>query len=134
MKWLQRFGTALLIPAVFAVGFYGAPFAEKTYRQVFPADEYRNGNFSGLYAEANRSVVLFSTSTCPYCRKAREFFAEHGIAYTDYVVDQSKAAEEKFSARGGGAVPLIYIGDREIRGFRETAVREALAAAGVRHP
>jgi glutaredoxin len=65
-------------------------------------------------------VVMFATSWCPYCKKAREVFAAKGIRYTeiDVEVDQRGAAYQK-DTFGGGGVPLIIMGDRVMMGFDE---------------
>lgn len=129
MNFVKNVRVAGLLAAFFLAGLYGAPLAHAIYQRLFPEAEYQSGDFSALHAEAGNDIVLFSTSTCPYCKKTRELFAARHLEYKDYVVDQSKEAEALFAKRGGdGAVPLIYIGDREIRGFRESAILDAVAS------
>ena len=127
MKWLRTLLLIALVPACFVGGMYGGPWLRQTYAAIFPAPEYRIGDYGDLYAEAGKQVVMFSTSTCPYCKKARELLAQEGVPYRDYVVDASAEARKHFLLRGGGTVPLIYVGDREIRGFREKAIRDGIA-------
>lgn len=126
MKVLRYLSTAGLVVAAFVIGLYGAPYFYSAYSLAFPEKAFSTGNYSGLYAEGTQ-VTLFSTSTCPYCKKARELFKKEGVQYTDYVVDESQEAASRFKGRGGGGVPLIYIGKREIRGFRQSAIEEALS-------
>ncbi len=120
----------LLIPACFAVGIYAGPHAAAAYHTLFPEPEYRTGDFSALYAQAGHEVVLYSTTTCPYCTQVRELFAREGVKFTEYQIDTSKEAAADFKRRGGRYVPLLYIGDREIGGFREQAIRDAVARVG----
>jgi len=118
---------AAILMACFIGGLFGAPLARVTYARLFPPPEFVAGDYSKLYAEAGKPVVLFSTSTCPYCKKTRALFDAAGVQYADYVIDESESAEQKFKDLGGSAVPLVFIGQREIRGFREAAIRNALA-------
>ena len=69
---------------------------------------------------------MYSTTTCPYCAKVRAIFDEKGVKYTEYQVDVSNEAMLDFKQRGGKFVPLLYIGERQIAGFREEAIREAI--------
>lgn len=62
-------------------------------------------------------LVMYSTSACHYCRKARVFFAKHKIPYFEYNIDQSITAKRKFIALNGRGTPLIIIGTQRIDGF-----------------
>lgn len=118
----------LLIPAFFAVGLFAGPYLASGYRTAFPGPQYTTGDHAALYATAGNDVVMYATKGCPYCAKARALFAGLGVRYTEYQIDTSDAADADFKARGGIGVPLLYIGDRRIDGFREAAIREALGA------
>ena len=118
---------AAILMACFIGGLFGAPLARVTYARLFPPAEFVAGDYSRLYAEAGKPVVLFSTSTCPYCKQTRALFDAAGVQYADYVIDESESAEQKFKSLGGSTVPLVFIGDREIRGFREATIRHSLA-------
>lgn len=128
MRAVRIILASIVIAACFAAGLYGAPAFRSAYSRIFPEPAFRSGDFAKLHEDANNAVVLFSTSTCPYCRKTRELLEAQGVPYKDYIIDTSADAKARFEAAGGVAVPLIYIGDREIRGFRESAISDALAA------
>jgi len=125
---MRTVGMLLLPILFFIVGLYSAPIAVRTYHQLFPEPAFRIGDFNALHSQANSEVVMFSTSTCPYCKEARALLDARNINYKDYVTDVSKEAEGLFEKRGGGAVPLLYIGNREIRGLHKQAIYEALAS------
>lgn len=125
-KILKTVLAALLIPLCFAAGVYAGPVATSMYDKAFPKPQYKTGDFSALYRKAGTEVVMYSTSGCPYCAKVRMLFDQTGVKYTEYQVDQSKEALADFERRGGQYVPLLYIGEREIGGFREQAIREAI--------
>jgi glutaredoxin len=117
----------LLIPAFFAAGVLGGPYLSRTYHAWFPPPQFTTGDHAELYRRAGNDVVMYATSTCPYCAKARKLFAARGIRYTEYLIDKSEAAQRDFVSKGGVAVPLLYIGDRRIQGFREPVIVESLA-------
>lgn len=127
MKTLKLLSLIGILALCFAGGLYGGPMVRTAYSRIFPKPPYVTGNYGKLYADAGRPVVLFSTSTCPYCKKTRALFDKEGIAYTDYVTDKSAVAEKKFKEQDATAVPLVYIGHRKIMGFNESTIKAALA-------
>jgi glutaredoxin len=120
----------LLIPAFFAVGLSLGTQLTSSYRTPSPPTAYATGDHAALYAKAGNEVVMYATTTCPYCTKVRDLLAAEGVKYTEYQIDKSEAANAEFTARGGIGVPLLYIGERRIEGFREPTIREALKAIG----
>lgn len=73
------------------------------------------------------SVIVYSTSTCPWCHKAKEYLTSKGVAFEDVNVglDQRKA-EEMFEKSGQMGVPVIDVNGKIIVGFDEAAMEEAL--------
>ena len=56
------------------------------------------------------TVELYATSWCRDCRAAKEFLAEHGIAYTVIDVDANPSASSKVIEHvGKRAVPQLVI-------------------------
>jgi mycoredoxin len=125
-KTIRNLGWLLAIPACFVVGLSAGPGLHAAYRELFPPEQFTTGDYSALYAKAGSEVVLYATSACPYCAKARKLLAERGVKYTEYRIDKSESANADFIAKKGVGVPLLYIGGRRIDGFRENAIREAL--------
>ena len=74
-------------------------------------------------------VVMYATSWCPYCAKARAYFSKKGIAYTEYDVEKSPAANAEFRRLGGRGVPLIFVGREKMSGFSEEGFDALLARA-----
>jgi glutaredoxin-like YruB-family protein len=73
-----------------------------------------------------RRVVIYTTSHCGYCVKAKQYFAQKGISYQEFDVENSNTAREEFQRLGGSGVPLILVGDRRIEGFDRAALDQAL--------
>lgn len=72
-------------------------------------------------------VVMFSTHSCGYCKKARQFLDQRGVAYQELFIDESELAYEHFKSLGGRGVPLIVVQDELIEGYNPAALSEALA-------
>ena len=77
-----------------------------------------------------RSVVMYATAWCPYCAKARAYFARQGIAYVEYDIEKSAAVNAEFKRLGGRGVPLILVGTQKMSGFSEQGLEALLARAG----
>lgn len=75
---------------------------------------------------ATANVVMYSTSWCPHCKRARAYFAQNGIAYQDVDVEKSEAGKRDFAALGGGGVPLILVGGKAMRGFDPARMEQLL--------
>lgn len=66
-------------------------------------------------------VTMYATSTCGYCKKARRYFRDNGIRYTEYDIDKDQEARKRWKRLGGRGVPLILVGNRKVHGFSESA-------------
>jgi len=63
-------------------------------------------------------VKVYSTPTCPYCKKAKEYLSSKGISYQDIDVSSNKAAaDEMVKLSGQMGVPVITIDGNVIKGF-----------------
>jgi mycoredoxin len=97
-----------------------------SYQHWDKLERYSNdGNDFKL--NGSHQVVMYSTSWCGYCRKARAFFARNDIAYVEYDIEKSSEAKRQFDKLRGRGVPLIVVGTEQIRGWNPTAVKAALA-------
>jgi glutaredoxin len=72
-------------------------------------------------------VVLYATTWCGYCAKAREFFAEQRIPYRELDVERSDEGRAGYASLGGGGIPIIVVDGRTvIRGYGPDAILDAL--------
>ena len=74
-----------------------------------------------------KKVKVYSTSTCPYCIRAKEFLKANNIAFEsiDVGIDQ-EAAQEMMDKSGQMGVPVIDIDGEIIVGFDKPAISKAL--------
>lgn len=48
------------------------------------------------------SLIMYSTTWCSDCRRAKRFLAEHGIAYEEINIEQAPGAAELVAANNHG--------------------------------
>ena len=81
-----------------------------------------------LERKTKPDVVLYTTSWCPYCRKARDYLRSRGIDFTEYDIEKDReAAVRKRQLDSRGGVPFAIINGRSISGFSAPAYERALA-------
>ena len=74
-----------------------------------------------------KNVTIYSTPTCHYCTLAKDFFKEHGVAYTEYdVASDIGKRKEMVDKSGQMGVPVIDIDGQIMVGFGEEALSSAL--------
>ncbi len=72
-------------------------------------------------------VILYRTSSCPWCHKAEEFFKINKVKFTNIDVGENqKAAKEMIEKSNQQGVPVIDIDGKIIVGFDEQAIRKTL--------
>jgi len=75
----------------------------------------------------DKKVLIYSTSTCPYCIRAKQFLRDNNIIFEDIDVsaDQS-AGEEMIRKSGQMGVPVLDIDGQIIVGFDKERIKESL--------
>jgi glutaredoxin-like YruB-family protein len=76
----------------------------------------------------NKQVKVYSTPTCPWCKKVKQFLDANGIKYQDLNVAEDKTArEEMINTTHQMAVPTISIDGEYVIGYNEKELKEKLA-------
>jgi glutaredoxin len=57
------------------------------------------------------NIIVYSTTTCPYCKMLKDYLKEKSAAFSEKLVDQDDAAREEMMASSGGflGVPFTVI-------------------------
>ena len=83
-------------------------------------------------------IVIYTKSTCPYCRAAKDLLRRKGAAFEEISVDGDRAAQAAMAVKAGGrsTVPQIFIGATHVGGCDdlydlESAGRARRAAGGM---
>ena len=73
------------------------------------------------------TVTIYTTKTCPWCKKTKEFLKQNKIKYgeKDVSADQ-KSAQEMMKKSGQMGVPVLDINGKIIIGFDPEAIKKAV--------
>lgn len=63
------------------------------------------------------AVVLYTTSWCPYCERARQLLARRNVPFSEIDVESSPEKRAEMQQKSGRqTVPQIFIGDHHVGG------------------
>ncbi len=72
-------------------------------------------------------VKVFSTPTCPYCMRAKDYLEKKGVAFDAVDVASDRAGlEEMIRVSGQMGVPVIVVDDEVIVGFDQERLNAKL--------
>lgn len=72
-------------------------------------------------------VKVYSTDTCPWCVKAKQYLKSKNVEYQEFnVAEDMNAREEMIKVSNQSGVPVIAINDTVIVGFDKAAIDNAL--------
>ncbi|MCK0071132.1 MULTISPECIES: glutaredoxin 3 [Kordiimonas] len=76
------------------------------------------------------NVVIYSSSMCPYCFRAKALLKQKGVSFKEINVDlkPNVRAEMRKKAGGVNTVPQIWIGDTHVGGCDDLYALEAKGA------
>ncbi len=74
-----------------------------------------------------KKVTVYSTATCPFCIRAKQFLTDNNIQFTNYDVGADRAkAQEMMKKSGQMGVPVIDIEGELIVGFDKEKIKQLL--------
>jgi glutaredoxin 3 len=69
-----------------------------------------------------KEVKIYTTTYCPYCKKAKVLFDQMDVAYQEINIEQDEKLRDELIAKyNWQTVPMIVIGDKFIGGFDDVA-------------
>lgn len=79
---------------------------------------------------ATADITLYTTSTCPYCAKARAWLTQHGIPWRECNVETDTTCMARYEAQGAPGVPLVHVKGQWHLGFDPAWLGRVLEAPG----
>ena len=79
-----------------------------------------------------KKVIVYALSTCPWCRKTKQFLKDNKIAFefVDYDLAKEKEQEKILSEMkrlgGGSSSPFVIIGKEVVEGYDPERLSELL--------
>ena len=75
-----------------------------------------------------KNITVYSTSTWPWCYRAKEYLSQKGVQFQEYDVGKDREkAREMIQKSNQMSVPVIVINDQIILGFNQSRIDELLA-------
>jgi len=72
-------------------------------------------------------VKIYTTPTCPWCKKTKEFFKENNVVYEEVDVTANQEAQKEMMDKSGQmGVPVIEIDGKIIVGYDVDKLKKAL--------
>lgn len=65
----------------------------------------------------SKTVIMYSTSWCGYCKKAARHFSKNNIPFQEFDIEKSKKGARDYKKLNGRGVPVILIGKKRMNGF-----------------
>jgi glutaredoxin len=84
-------------------------------------------SIAGSSVTSGPELILYSTSKCGYCKKARAYMRKNDIAFTDYDIEKDRFANSEFKRLGGRGVPLLVRGEKTLTGFGPSSYKRFFA-------
>jgi len=76
-----------------------------------------------------KKVTVYSTPTCPYCVRVKQYLKDNNIGFEDIDVSTNSAkAEEMVNKSGQMGVPVLDIEGKIIVGFDKEAIEKTLSS------
>ena len=73
-------------------------------------------------------VILFSTTSCSWCKRAKRYLKENRVRFKEVDIERDpKATQDLVKKTGQTGVPVIKIGGRWIVGFDQARIERELA-------
>ncbi len=75
----------------------------------------------------DKKILIYSTPTCPYCIRTKQFLKDNNIVFEDMDVSTDQAAGEEMVRKSGQmGVPVLDIDGEIIVGFDKEKIKSAL--------
>jgi glutaredoxin-like YruB-family protein len=75
----------------------------------------------------NKEVKVYSTPTCPWCMRVKQFLAGNNIPFENFDVSSDQQKEQEMIQKSGQmGVPVVDIAGEIIVGFDKERIKQAL--------
>lgn len=122
-RWLKPVLSALVVVVFGAAAGAGIILTKAHFG---PVPEAIVGDYSSYRMAVNADVLLLGTTSCEYCIRTRELLHGRGVRFADLDLLQSEQARRIHHELGARSVPVLLVGDYQIRGFRPEQIDAAL--------
>lgn len=79
--------------------------------------QWRQVDAAEVNQQHGADVVMYTTSWCGYCAKARELLNSQRVPFVELDIERSAEANAEMKSLGGHGVPVIVVKGEVIKGF-----------------
>jgi glutaredoxin len=72
-------------------------------------------------------IIMLGAWWCSYCYQAKRYFQKNEIHYCEYDMENTETGKSLYQESGGGAIPVLLIGEYQLKGFNEQQIERALS-------
>ncbi len=108
---MQKIKKYLLPSLLYGAAIFALYFVYQTQVKVI------NQEVSAREIDPNCDIIMFTTESCPYCKKAKTYLASKGVQWCERDIEWSDEDAQLFKQLGGKGTPLTIIGNQVIGGF-----------------
>ncbi|HRG15567.1 MAG TPA: glutaredoxin family protein [Pseudomonadota bacterium] len=123
---LMKFASAAFILCAGLLGTVAGYGVARWLPPMQDRAETMSGNFSEHFDVASPGLILYSTSTCPWCKKMRAWLDSHDLRYEDRVIDRNPALNRRFRRLRQPGVPVLISSERLLDHYDEALLSEWL--------
>ena len=73
-------------------------------------------------------IYMISSVTCSYCEKARAWFTEHRVPFTECLIERDSRCASTYTALMAPGTPVLLVRGQRLVGFNAQAVAGALSS------
>ncbi|MFV2059940.1 MAG: glutaredoxin family protein, partial [Gammaproteobacteria bacterium] len=95
-----------------------------TYKNV----SVSNNIFATAEKVNRKKLIMYSTTWCGVCKKAKKYFLKNNIAFTEYDVENNSKGKRDYKKMKGRGVPIFLIGSKRLNGFDEAKFNQIYGA------
>ncbi len=70
-----------------------------------------------LKPKRDKPVVMYSTTWCGVCKRARQYFIANNIPFSEYDIEKSERGRKDYARLNGTGIPIILVGKKRMNGF-----------------
>ena len=110
-----------------ALGLAGAVFVAGAALQ---GGQAWSGARAGVQVAAQAKpgdIFMISSVTCSYCERARAWFTEHRVPFTECLIERDSRCAATYSVLMAPGTPVLLVRGQRLVGFNGQAVAEALS-------
>ncbi len=81
-------------------------------------------NLSAQEIDPSCDVIVFTTASCPYCKKARDFLNEENINWCERDINKNQEYRVMYDELGGKGVPFAIFGSKKVHGYSQQIYKD----------